>query len=101
MRISDWSSDVCSSDLNEDHRGRRDPARMPEQSSARHSHRLSDHRQGHVARYAGAEHWRIPAGLQKARKAGEEGEGEKGERTADEHIMPELGDADQPGDQTG
>src|SRR3546814_4485826 len=37
MRISDWSSDVCSSDLEE---GRRtDPARDPDPDLARHDHR--------------------------------------------------------------
>src|SRR3546814_20505667 len=42
MRISDWSSDVCSSDLEKKHRagGQRDPAAFPVEQSADHRHPL-------------------------------------------------------------
>src|SRR3546814_19493233 len=53
MRISDWSSDVCSSDL------------------------------------------------QESGDAGKEGKGKEGERARDQHIMPKLCDAGQPGDEFG
>src|SRR3546814_8107313 len=69
MRISDWSSDVCSSDLGHAHRGRggrQAPGRSDHPADLRPAARAADHRPAGAADDPGAG---IPeAGVRRARR---------------------------------
>src|SRR3546814_10374529 len=69
MRISDWSSDVCSSDLHD------------------------------VARQARGHHQPVRGLIEEAGSPRQEGKAQKGEDAANQHIMPQLRDAHDVGDE--